>query len=301
MWFRNLQLYRLVAGRKFDPDTLNERLAKHPLTACGGLERQRLGWQPIRGEDDYVYHQNGQMLIALGIDEKLLPSSVVKQAAEEKVAEIEAQEGYRPGSKRRKEIREQVEDDLLPRAFSKRSTIHAWLDPVNGWLAIDAASTTKAEMLVKLLGESAHDLPVKLLHTQLSPGAAMTGWLADNEAPSGFSIDRDCELRLPGEDRATVRYVRHALDGEEIGEHIAAGKQATRLGLTWADRVSFVLTEKLEIKRLQFLDILKEQSEQAEDAEAMFATEFALMSAELARMLGDLVAALGGETEAQER
>lgn len=297
MWFRNLQIYRLTPGIKLDPDDLNARLAKYPLTPCGGLERQRLGWRPIRGEDDYVYSQNEQVLIAFGIEDKLLPSSVVKEAAEEKIAEIAEQEGYKPGAKRRREIREQIEDELLPRAFTKRTTLYAWLDPVNGWLAIDAASATKAEALVKLLGESAPDLTVKLPHTQLSPGAAMTGWLAENEAPTGFTIDRDCELCLPGEDKATVRYVRHALDGEEIGEHIAAGKQVTRLALTWADRVSFVLTEKLEIKRLQFLDILKEQSEQADDAEAMFQIEFALMSGELAKLIADLVAALGGEEE----
>jgi len=295
MWFRNLQLYRLDPAYKLDPETFNERLAQHPLTPCGGLERQRVGWRPVQGEETYAYGQSGQFLIAFGIEDKLLPSSVVKQAAEEKVAEIAEAEGYRPGAKRRREIREQIEDELLPRAFAKRTTVHAWLDPVNGWLAVDAASANKAEALVKLLGETDANLPVRLLHTRMSPGAAMTGWLAEGEAPPGFSVDRDCELRLPGEDRATVRYVRHALDGEEIGEHIAAGKQATRLGLTWADRVSFILTEKMEIKRLQFLDILKEQSGQAEDAEALFQIEFALMTGELARMIADLVDSLGGE------
>jgi recombination associated protein RdgC len=297
MWFRNLQLYRLTPGLKLDPEAANERLSRHPLTPCGGLDRQRIGWQAVRGGEDFLYSQNDQALITLGIDEKLLPSSVVKQVAEEKIAEIAEAEGYRPGAKRRKEIREQVEDDLLPRAFSRRISLSAWLDPVNGWLAIDAASASKAEALVKQLGESLPDLVVKLPHTAMSPGAAMTAWLAENEAPAGFSIDRDCEMCLPGEDRATVRYVRHALDGEEIGEHIAAGKQVTRLGLTWSDRISFVLTEKLEIKRLQFLDILKEQSEQAEDAEAMFQIEFALMSGELAKLIADLIDALGGEEE----
>jgi recombination associated protein RdgC len=297
MWFRNLQLYRLSPNYKLDLEDLAKRLAKQPLTPCGGLDRMRLGWLPIRSEEDFVYEQSGQLLLAMGIEEKLLPASVVRQVADEKAAEIEAKEGYRPGSKRRKEIREQVEDELLPRAFTKRTTVHGWIDPVNGWLAVDAASANKAEALLKLLGDCAPDIPLKLLDTKLSPGVAMTGWLAENEAPSGFSIDRDCELRLPGEDRATVRYVRHALDGEEIGEHIAAGKQATRLGLTWADRISFVLTEKLEIKRLQFLDILKEQSEQAEDAEAMFQTEFALMTGELSKLLDDLLVALGGEEE----
>lgn len=297
MWFRNLQLFRLAPGAAFHADSLNAQLAARPLQPCGGLDRQRLGWRPIRDEADYVYLQNGQALIALGIEEKLLPAAVVKQAAEEKIAEIAAADGYRPGAKRRREIREQVEDDLLPRAFSKRTTVHAWLDPANRWLAVDAASAGKAEALVKLLGESAPELGLALLHTRVSPGAAMTAWLAEGEPPGGFTVDRDCELRLPGEERSTVRYVRHALDGEEIGAHIAAGKQATRLGLTWADRVSFVLTEKLEIKRLQFLDVLTEQSDQAEDAEAMFQIEFTLMAGELARLLGDLVDALGGEAE----
>lgn len=297
MWFRNLQLYKLAPGSKIDPEHLAGRLAKTPLTPCGGLERQRIGWRPVRGEDDYVYVQTDQFMVVLGIEDKLLPAMVVKQAAEEKIAEIAAAEGYRPGAKRRREIREQVEDDLLPRAFSKRSSVYAWLDPAGGWLAVDAASAGKAEALVKLLGESAPDLAITLVHTQVSPGAAMTGWLSEGEAPAGFTIDRDCELCLPGEDRATVRYVRHALDGEEIVAHVAAGKQATRLGLTWNDRISFVLTDKLEVKRLQFLDLLKEQSEQAEDAEAMFQIEFAIMTAELAHLLADLIEALGGEAE----
>jgi recombination associated protein RdgC len=297
MWFRNIQLYRIDSKYKLNSEKLNERLAQRPLTPCGGLERQRVGWCPVQGDETYGYSQNGQLLVAFGIENRLLPASVVKQAAEEKLAEIAEAEGYRPGAKRRREIREQVEDELLPRAFTKRTTVHAWLDLANGWLAVDAASANKAEALVKLLGETEPNLPVRLLHTKMSPGAAMTGWLAEGEAPAGFTIDRDCELRLPGEDRATVRYVRHALDGDEIGEHIASGKQCTRLALTWADRISFVLTDKLEIKRLQFLDILKEQSEQAEDAEAMFQIEFALMTGELARMIADLVEALGGEEE----
>ena len=37
---------------------------------------------------------------------------------------------------------------------------------------------------------------------------------------------------------------------------------ATRLGLTWNDRISFVLTEKLLIKRVEFLDIDKDSAPQ---------------------------------------
>ena len=293
MWFKNLQLFRIAKG--VDLTGLDLALSWHPLVECCGLERSRVGW--VRAHYGYyAYQQSGQYLIAFGLDEKILPAAVVRQFAEAAIAKLESG-GSRIGRKSRKQFYEQVEDELLPRAFSKRTTVYAWIDPVNGWLVVNSSGAAKAEAVVKLLGEAVPELSIKLPHTQLSPGAAMTGWLAGNEAPTGFTIDRDGELRLPGEDRATVRYVHHALDGEDIGEHIASGKQATRLGLTWADRVSFVLTEKLEIKRLQFLDILKEQSEQAEDAEAMFQIEFSLMSGELTKLIADLVEALGGEVD----
>ncbi|MGB9195277.1 MAG: recombination-associated protein RdgC, partial [Azonexus sp.] len=58
----------------------------------------------------------------------------------------------------------------------------------------------------------------------------------------------------------------------------------------------FILTEKLEIKRLAFLDLLKEAAEKsAEHADEQFDADFALMTGELSRFLPQLVSALGGE------
>jgi len=66
--------------------------------------------------------------------------------------------------------------------------------------------------------------------------------------------------------------------------------------MTWNDRISFVLTEQMQIKRLEFLDIIKEDSTTlAEDADEIFALDFTLMTGELAKMLADLTNALGGE------
>jgi recombination associated protein RdgC len=40
---------------------------------------------------------------------------------------------------------------------------------------------------------------------QQSPVTAMTDWLAADEAPGGFTVDQDTELRATGESKATVR------------------------------------------------------------------------------------------------
>jgi recombination associated protein RdgC len=124
----------------------------------------------------------------------------------------------------------------------------------------------------------------------------MTDWLATETAPSGFTIDRELELRSSDTSKATVRYANHALEGQEILAHIANGKRVTRLGMTWNDRISFVLNEHLQLKRIEFLDILKEQSaDQADNADELFELDFLLMTGELAKLLTDLTEVLGGE------
>lgn len=296
MWFKNIFIYRLAPDFSLTPAELQEKLALKPLQPCSGLDKQSRGWVSCRGDDRLVHVANQQILFALGIEQKLLPATIISRFAKERVADIEAQQGYKVGRKELKEIKENVTEELLPRAFALQRTTYAWIDTANGRLIIDAASQAKAEELLELLGKTLDVLPVKPLHTETSPVAAMTDWLAGEHAPHGFTIDRELELRATGENKATVRYAHHALEGGEILAHIAAGKRATRLGMTWNDRISFVLTEQLQIKRLEFLDIIKEESTTLADTDdEIFELDFTLMTGELAKMLTDLTEALGGE------
>ncbi len=301
MWFRNLRLYRLAPDWGMALATLDGLLGRHPLAHCGSQDMQSLGWIFPRAPGSFVHSVNRQWLLALGVEQKLLPTTVVRQVAQERADEIEAEQGRQVGRKELRDLRERVTQELLPRAFSRRRTTWGWIDPINGWLAIDAGSDARAEEFLELLTRSVDGLPLRPLQAQLSPTTAMTEWLATGEAPSNFTVDRDLELRASGEGQATIRYVRHDLEGKEIQEHIAAGKTAVKLGMTWNDRVSFVLTEKLEVKRLGFLDILQEEAERSaavgNGADEQFDVDFTLMTGELARLLDDLLIALGGEMQ----
>jgi recombination associated protein RdgC len=242
-----------------------------------------------------VHTVNRQMLFQLGTEKKLLPATVINQVTKARAVEIEEQQGFKPGRKQMRELKEQVADELLPRAFSIRSNTRAWIDPVNGWLVIDAASPAKADDVLKLLIKSVDQLPLESLHVTQSPVAAMTDWLAADEAPGGFTVDQDTELRASGDSKATVRYVRHTLEADDVRRHIAAGKQCTRLAMTWSDRVSFLLTENLVLKRITPLDVIKETTDStAKNDDERFDSDLMLMTGELNRMLNDLVDALGG-------
>lgn len=298
MWFKNIFIFRIDTETAINADTLNEKLALKPLLPCSGLDKQSRGWVHCHA-DKLVHGANKQMLFALGVEQKLLPATVVNRFAKERVADIEAQQGYKVGRKEMKELKEAITEELLPRAFALQRTTYAWLDTANGYLVIDAASSAKTEELLTLMNKTLDNLSYNQLHTAISPVAAMTDWLAGNNAPAGFTIDRELELRATGESKATIRYANHALEGDEILRHIAAGKRVTRLGLTWNDRISFVLTEQMQIKRIEFLDIIKEESSKmADNADELFELDFTLMTGELAKMIADLTAALGGEPTA---
>lgn len=296
MWFKNLTVYRIPTNWAFDLAEIDGLLSRQALQRCGSSELESRGWTAPRGDDRFVYSVHRQCLLSLGVERKLLPASVIKQFTHERAADVADQQGYPVGRKQMREIKEQVTEELTPKAFALRRTTWAWIDPVNGWLVIDTAAKGKADELTEMLRKSIEGLRFWGLDTQRSPTAAMTEWIASGEAPPGFSVDQDLELCSVSEGKATVRYVRHGLEGKEIQDHIAAGKTATRLGMTWNDRISFVLDEALQIRRLSFLDVLKEGAEgQGGDADEQFDIEFVLMAGELALMLADLVAALGGE------
>ncbi|MDR8726759.1 recombination-associated protein RdgC [Burkholderia pseudomultivorans] len=298
MWFKNLQLHRLPAPWAVTPDQMEEWLAPHAFQPCSSVEMQRAGWASPRDDGALVYSINRQMLLMFRAEKKLLPASVVNQVTKARALEIEEQQGFKVGRKQMRELKEQVTDELLPRAFTIRRDTRVWIDTVNGWLVIDAAAQALADDVRSLLVKSIDQLPLAGIQVALSPVAAMTAWLLSGEVPGGFTVDQDAELRSSGEGGATVRYVGHALETKDMRGHIEAGKQCTRLAMTWDDRISFVLTPSLTIKRVTPLDVIKEAADPtAQNDDERFDSDITLMTGELGRMLSDLVAILGGERQ----
>jgi recombination associated protein RdgC len=298
MWFKNLQIYRLPAPWAYTPEQLEEALSSNAFTPASSNELLRQGWDKPRPNGGLVHVVNKQMLMVLGTEKKLLPNSVINQVAKARAAEMEEAQGFAPGKKAMKELKERVADELLPRAFSIRSNVWTWIDPVNGWLVVDAASPAKADEVIKLLLKAVDRMPLESLRVQRSPVGVMTEWLQTDEAPAGFTVDMDTELRATGESKAAVRYVKHSLDPEEIRRHIAAGKQCTRLAMTWDSKISFVLTESLAIKGIKPLDVLDEKDAGVRNDDERFDGDFMLMTGELAKLMADVVEALGGEAKA---
>jgi recombination associated protein RdgC len=295
--FKNALIYRIVHWNPPSLSDLEGRLAANRFVDCGATQRESSGWVEPRGERHGALAEAiaGQLVLKHCSETRVVPAAVVKNLAAERLDAIERQTGRRPKGRPVREIREQIVHELMPRAFPKRATTWVWVDPNGRWLVVDSASAKRADAIVtRLMAVLDGDIALAPLQTAISPATAMAAWLQDQQAPRGFTIDRECELRQPGAEKASVRYARHALEIDEVSAHIRQGKVPTRLALTWAGRVSFVLTEALALKRIALLDGVAEGS-RAGARDGDFDADVSIATGELRRLVPDLVEALGAE------
>ena len=292
-------MYRIVSGWPAAVAPVEEALETDRFVECGVSQEKSVGWLEPRGHahGPLVEVVGGQWLFKLMMEVKVIPSSVVKRKVQDQLDHIEATTGRKPGKKEKREISDDARLALLPMAFTKQSSVLVWADPASGLLVTDAGSQGKADEVMTCLIKAMDGLVVQLINTETSPAAAMALWLSTKEAPPGFSVDRECELKAADESKAVVRYTRHALDTDEVSQHIAMGKVPTRLALTWDDRVSFVLTEALQLKKVAFLDTVFENaaSSPGDGKDDTFDADVAIATGELRKLIPDLLEALGGE------
>jgi recombination associated protein RdgC len=221
---------------------------------------------------------------------KVLPASVLNRKVNEKAEHIEKTEGRKPGKKEKRELKDEAKLDLLPMAFTKQ---HVGLDRPAGphpgaryqrpgprRRGGDAAGRRPARLCP---GPAGHPDQPTGRHGALADDAGAARRL--HRRPRDGAESRD-------ESKAVVRYARHPLDIDEVRKHIEHGKLPTKLAMTWDDRVSFVLTEGLQIKNITLLDAVMDGNSKDDSG---FDTDVAIATGELSRLIPDLIEALGGE------
>jgi len=297
MWFRNIHFYHFTEPFKLTGKQFSEALEKKRCRPCGQMEPFCNGWaEPLGNGGHMLAHEtDGNLMICLRREEKVLPASIVREQVATRVFEIE-QSGRAVGRKEKGEIRESVLVDLLPRALVRSSHTYACILPKEGWLIVDAGSKSKADDVIEALNKTLLTLPVVPPETQRSAESAMTQWLMQPESlPDGFAIGEACDLH----DAASVGVVRckhFEVLCDKVRAHVTDGMSVNGLALEWRERASFVLADDLTIKQLKFDSALVDEAadQGGDDAAARFDADFALMAPELGRLLPDLLQAVGG-------
>jgi len=239
---------------------------------------------------------NNRIMICARKEERMLPSSVVKDNVEQQAEQIEADQGRRVFPSERRRLRDEATLDLLPKAFTKSQLTFAYIDLNLQLLIVDTSSIKRAEELTILLRKSLGSLPVIPPIVKQSPAAVMSHWLLKSSLPEDMQTGSQCELRDVSESTTVIRAKGLDLQSEEFLSHIDTGMQVIKLELEWKQTCQFVLKDDLSISRLKFNDILQESLKELDkdDIAGRFDADFIIMGGEIAELIPLIFEAFGG-------
>jgi recombination associated protein RdgC len=298
--FKQLTAYRL--GKNFTIPTaaaIEAALQPRRYLPIGLTQEKSVGFYPPRGNetDALVEVIDGHYIMRLYIETKSVPARTIREEVDTRCKDAENITGRKPGKKARREIADEVLRDLLPAAFPKLNTVTIWIDPERRVLALNTASQSKCDEVNSALINLLADLHVSYIITVQNPQPAMASWLlaeSPDDWPDNFNIERECVLKSNGEDGATVKFSKHHLATDEVKKHVLEGKLPQSLALSWDGKVSFVLAESMQLKKIQYLDGVMDEAG-TDKNEDRFDADVALSTGLLGPLLDDLIYALGGE------
>jgi recombination associated protein RdgC len=293
VFFRNLTLYRFPTTVQLVD--LEQQLAECALKPVGALELSSRGFvSPFGRDGESLSHcVNVSTWLSVGAQTKILPGSVVNDLLAAKLDAIEKTEGRKPGGRARKRIKDDLVHELLPRAFVKPGRVDAILMPDLGLCIVDTSSSKGGETVVSEIRHALGSFPALPVNAEVAPRSVLTGWLAGEPLPEGLSLGDECELRDAADKGAVVKCSRQEMQGDEIAQHLGAGKQCTRLALTLDDRLSFVIGEDLVVRKLKLLDGCIDSLEgmERDDVRAELDARFCLFAGEIRRLFAVLAPA----------
>lgn len=298
MFFRSALIYRLTQAIDFGD--LDAALATKPARPCASQELTTYGFVAPFGKGEnapLVHASSGFLLIAARKEERILPGSVIRDELKAKIDQIESEQLRKVYKKERDELKDDLIQALLPRAFVRQSTTFAVIMPGQGLVVVDTPSARKAEDLLSTLREAMGSLPLRPATVKIAPSATLTDWLKRQKASEGFTVLDQALLRDTHDDGGSIAAKHQDLTSDEIQLHLSSGKQVTQLAVGWEDKLSFILDDKMTIKRLRFEDLLHDQAEQdgGDDALGQLDASFTIMCLTFAQFIPALLEALGGE------
>lgn len=268
MFFKTATLFQLK--QTVDFDNLESALSEFPLKEVGSQDEFTFGSLPlIRNSETWSLRSGDCLLMRFGKEEKNLPSAVVREALEVKVAEIELIEGRKVGRKEKADMKNELIFTMRPTAYAKRSDVWMHIDSKAGFIAIYSTSANMIEQAFKHLQTMLGSFPMVPLQAQVNPSLLMTEWLQRNSLPASLETGATCDIQDRSEDKASIAFKNLEPLSEDVTRHLEQGMSVKSLALRWTDKLSFVLHDDLTIRNIKWDDAIKEAAFRDSDGGAL--------------------------------
>lgn len=291
MLYKQARLFKLTKALNYSKEQWQEMLLPLAFRDCPPSMAQSVGWAAPVGDEEAPLVQmiNNCLTICLQIEEKILPAIVIRQELNKKIKALQARDDRKIYQKEKNNLKDELIMTLLPRAFSKISQVHAYIDSSNQFLVLSTTHEKRTEQFVSLLKKSIGDCFVAYDVGKISP--TLTHWLQHQSYPSAFSIEKSCVLQDQNQVNRVIRCQQQDLFAASIQELLKDGCQVKQIAMDWQDHINFVLVNDFSLQSIRFKDELLAQANdmEAETAEQKFIADFFILTQTMSNLFVELL------------
>jgi len=292
--FRNLRCYRVLGPWPENEADLAAELARVPFSPCNPFSEQSSGFESPTGIDTDPLCRTvaGADLLRLRRQTRLIPAAAVNEALPARIAEFEARMGRESSRKERRDLRDEVYGELLPRALLRSDRVTACYLRQERVLAIDASAPARAELLLDRLREALGALAVRALGWREPMTRLLTQTLL-GDGPRALALGRECRLNDPASAKSTVQWTDMDLADGQPARLVRDGLRLLRLGVEFDGVLACVIDHEGVLRKVRMPGADAEETAD-EDPRAMLDAQFALLTGTVRRLLALFEDALGG-------
>jgi recombination associated protein RdgC len=298
MWFSQVITYQYQCSNDLNNDcNLEELLSQEALRPCPPHARFIFGWMPLNNTQQFTQTISGCTYICFGKEERILPRGVIKLQLEERVQQLETQRGQSIKRAEKMQIAEDLEFELLPKAFCLQKRLFALIDHVNNRLMINTSSAAHATQLVALLRKSVPGIQLEPISFPEKAAYHFAEWITNPAIlTNNLQLASDCILFSPNDEQKRLHCKGYELPSEEILTLIAQGLIVSEISLVWNDRIQFTLTDEFTLKRVKCLDYLLDEFNEVrtslDDEAQQQDAALTLLSGELRSLVNDVLTSI---------
>lgn len=272
-------------------ELLRGHLEEAPFGEMTDLAAHTSGFVPIEATHELVSEFEGGLAFAFRYDEKIVPASAVNTEVKKRAETIERKEGYKPGRKYMREIKEDVIKDFVKKALVRSAVITCYYDTANQYLIIPVTSAALADRITASLIRVVGSMKTETIHiSDIKQGLTtrLTAWLeGDSDAFGDLEPCDEIHLQRNNE-KVNVKLA--ALETAESGlqEALAAQFDVVAIRFNFGS-INFRLTSRFHFKGLVYEYPAEPDTSEAEQWEH----ESAIQLLQLSRVITGLCDLLG--------
>ncbi len=292
---KNLRFYRVYSDWPDTEDELSAQLENAEFRPCGSLNERSIGFEPpVEHAGELLCRRlAGADLMQLRVQSRVLPSAAVNEALVERVDAFVNRTGRDPSRKEKRELKEEVYGELLPKALLKSDRIAAFFIREPQVLAVASASAANAERLLDALRAAFGSLQAVPLDYK-QPAHALLTRIFLGDGPREFALGRECRMKDLSEPRSTVNWLDVNLADASVRAHVKGGLSIERLGVQFDGLLRCTLDQDLVVRKLRLEGLEELDDLDDEDPLMRFDAEFTLLCGLVTRLITGLHKHLGG-------